>query len=183
MLAAVYGGRTLLMMKQFEVKEWLEMVQLERASRAMLVPTMLKRIIDAPDFEKYDLSTIYSSQTDYGYKPQKMPGLAYYELGLMEIRKGNIELALPLFLSAVEYVPEYADAWTNLGLTYDHVKDYLKKVISFELRRKIKSKLRRLNKKKLSDSNLLKINPIIKKKLKEKYIEDIHKFEDLAGIN
>lgn len=58
LLAAVYGGRTLVMMRQFEVKEWMETVQQEKTSRAMLVPTMLKRIIDNPDFDKYDLSSL-----------------------------------------------------------------------------------------------------------------------------
>ena len=33
-------------------------VQEEKANRAMLVPTMLKRVIDDPDFAKYDLSSI-----------------------------------------------------------------------------------------------------------------------------
>lgn len=58
MLAATYGGRTLAMMRQFEVKEWIQTVQREKANRAMLVPTMLKRVIDDPDFAKYDLSSL-----------------------------------------------------------------------------------------------------------------------------
>ena len=58
MLAGVYGGRTLVMMKQFEVKEWLETVQKEKATRAMLVPTMLKWVVDDPDFKKYDLKSL-----------------------------------------------------------------------------------------------------------------------------
>jgi acyl-CoA synthetase (AMP-forming)/AMP-acid ligase II len=58
LLAAIYGGRTLVMMRQFEVKEWMEAVQRERATRAMLVPTMLKRVIDAPDFGSYNLSSL-----------------------------------------------------------------------------------------------------------------------------
>ena len=58
MLAATYGGRTLILMRQFEVKEWLETAQKERATRAMLVPTMLKTIIDYQDFAKYDLSSL-----------------------------------------------------------------------------------------------------------------------------
>jgi acyl-CoA synthetase (AMP-forming)/AMP-acid ligase II len=58
MLAAIYGGRTLVMMKQFEVKEWIETIQREKATRAMLVPTMLKRVIDDPDFDQYDLSSL-----------------------------------------------------------------------------------------------------------------------------
>jgi acyl-CoA synthetase (AMP-forming)/AMP-acid ligase II len=58
LLAAVYGGRTLIMMRQFEVNEWMDTVQRERVNRAMLVPTMLKRVIDNPDFHKYDLSSL-----------------------------------------------------------------------------------------------------------------------------
>jgi len=67
MLAAIYGGRTLVMMRQFEVKEWLEAIQKEKATRAMLVPTMLKRVIDDPDFSKYDLSSI--KVVTYGAAP------------------------------------------------------------------------------------------------------------------
>lgn len=58
LLAAVYGGRTVVMMRQFEVNEWMETVQKEKVNRAMLVPTMLKRVIDSPDFSKYNLSTL-----------------------------------------------------------------------------------------------------------------------------
>ncbi|MFA4835971.1 MAG: AMP-binding protein [Dehalococcoidia bacterium] len=58
MMAGVYGGRTLALMRQFEEREWFETVQREKASRVMLVPTMLKRIVDFPDFKKFDLSSI-----------------------------------------------------------------------------------------------------------------------------
>ena len=58
LLAAVYGGRTLVMMRQFETKPWMETVQQEKANRAMLVPTMLKWIVDSPDYNKYDLSSL-----------------------------------------------------------------------------------------------------------------------------
>jgi acyl-CoA synthetase (AMP-forming)/AMP-acid ligase II len=58
MLAAVYGGRTLVLMRQFEKQEWMETVQREQVTRAMLVPTMLKRIIDAPDFTRYNLDSL-----------------------------------------------------------------------------------------------------------------------------
>lgn len=58
LLAAIYGGRTVALMKQFETKEWFETAQREKVTRVMLVPTMLKRIVDDPDFDKYDLSSI-----------------------------------------------------------------------------------------------------------------------------
>jgi len=67
MLAAIYGGRTLVMMRQFEVKEWLETISREKATRAMLVPTMLKRVIDDTDFSKYDLSSL--KVVTYGAAP------------------------------------------------------------------------------------------------------------------
>jgi len=67
MLAATYGGRTLVIMRQFDVNDWLELVQRERANRVMLVPTMLKRIIDHPDLAKYDLSSL--SVVTYGGAP------------------------------------------------------------------------------------------------------------------
>jgi len=63
----VYGGRTLVLMRQFEVKEWMRNVQEERATRAMLVPTMLKWVIDDPDFSKYDLSSL--KVVTYGAAP------------------------------------------------------------------------------------------------------------------
>ncbi len=58
MMAAVYGGRTLVMMSQFNVDEWLKTVEKEKVNRAMLVPTMLKWVVDHPDFSKFDLSSL-----------------------------------------------------------------------------------------------------------------------------
>jgi acyl-CoA synthetase (AMP-forming)/AMP-acid ligase II len=57
-LAAVYGGRTIALLRQFDADDWLRTVQQERVNRSMLVPTMLKRIIDSPDFSRYDLSSL-----------------------------------------------------------------------------------------------------------------------------
>ncbi len=58
MMAAVYGGRTLVIERQFEAKEWLELAEKEKVNRAMLVPTMLKQLIDLPEFPKYDLRSL-----------------------------------------------------------------------------------------------------------------------------
>jgi acyl-CoA synthetase (AMP-forming)/AMP-acid ligase II len=58
LMASIYGGRTIALMRQFEEKEWFETVQREKATRVMVVPTMLKRIAEYPDFAKYDLSSI-----------------------------------------------------------------------------------------------------------------------------
>ena len=57
-LAAVYGGRTLIIMRQFEPAEWMGLVQEHQADRAMLVPTMLKQLMDHPRFHEFDLSSL-----------------------------------------------------------------------------------------------------------------------------
>ena len=58
MMAAIYGGRTLVMERQFDPGEWMELVEREKANRAMMVPTMLKQLMDHPDFGKHDLSSL-----------------------------------------------------------------------------------------------------------------------------
>ena len=57
-LAAVYGGRTLVVQRQFEPREWMELVQKERVDRAMMVPTMLKQLMEHPEFHRFDLSSL-----------------------------------------------------------------------------------------------------------------------------
>ena len=58
MMAAVYGGRTLVVERHFEPGEWMELVEAEKVNRAMMVPTMLKQLLDHPDFSKHDLSSL-----------------------------------------------------------------------------------------------------------------------------
>ena len=57
-LAAVYGGRTMVVMRQFDPVEWLTLVQQHRVNRAMVVPTMLKQLMDHPRFHDFDLSSL-----------------------------------------------------------------------------------------------------------------------------
>ena len=71
MMAAIYGGRTLVMERQFDPVEWMTLVQREKASRAMMVPTMLKQLLDNPDFKKYDLSSL--KVITYGAAPMPIP--------------------------------------------------------------------------------------------------------------
>jgi acyl-CoA synthetase (AMP-forming)/AMP-acid ligase II len=58
LMAAIYGGRTIALMRQFDEKEWFQTVEREKATRVMVVPTMLKRIVEYPDLDKYDLSSV-----------------------------------------------------------------------------------------------------------------------------
>ena len=66
-MSAVYGGRTLIVQSQFEPKGWMELVEREKASRAMMVPTMLKMLLDHPDFHRHDLSSL--EVVTYGAAP------------------------------------------------------------------------------------------------------------------
>jgi acyl-CoA synthetase (AMP-forming)/AMP-acid ligase II len=45
----LYAGRRYLVLQQFDPKNWLEMVRKEHVTHAMVVPTMLARILEAPD--------------------------------------------------------------------------------------------------------------------------------------
>ena len=58
MMSSIWGGRTLAILPQFDPKAWLETVQRERVSHSFVVPTMLKRIMEHPDFAKCDLSSL-----------------------------------------------------------------------------------------------------------------------------
>jgi acyl-CoA synthetase (AMP-forming)/AMP-acid ligase II len=57
-MSAIYGGRTLVMQPQFRPEGWLRLVESERVSRAMVVPTMLKRLLDLDEFDSFDMSSL-----------------------------------------------------------------------------------------------------------------------------
>ena len=57
-LAAVYGGRTLVVQRQFEASDWMSLVETERVTRAMMVPTMLKQLMEHEEFPDRDLSSL-----------------------------------------------------------------------------------------------------------------------------
>ncbi len=57
-LAGVFGGRTIVLQRQFEPHEWMALVQEHRIERALIVPTMLKQLLDHPEFPAHDLSSL-----------------------------------------------------------------------------------------------------------------------------
>ena len=69
-MAAIYGGRTMIVIRQFDPAEWMETAHRERANRVMLVPTMLKQIMDHPRFHDYDLSSV--EVITYGAAPMPL---------------------------------------------------------------------------------------------------------------
>jgi acyl-CoA synthetase (AMP-forming)/AMP-acid ligase II len=57
-------------MRQFEPGEWLRLAQEKQVNRAMLVPTMLKHLMEHPDFSEHDLSSL--SVITYGAAPMPL---------------------------------------------------------------------------------------------------------------
>ena len=58
MLGSLYSGNTSVVQERFDAGEWLRLVQEHRVRTAFLVPTMLQRILDHPDFTNTDLSSL-----------------------------------------------------------------------------------------------------------------------------
>jgi len=58
MLGSLYSGNTSVVQHRFGAGEWLRLVQEHRVSTAFLVPTMLQRILDHPDFADTDLTSL-----------------------------------------------------------------------------------------------------------------------------
>jgi tetratricopeptide (TPR) repeat protein len=82
--------------------------------------------------EKYDLSTIYASQTGYGLKPERVTGLSNFEMGIAHVKLGKPEMASDYFKRATELLPDFADAWINLALSYDYKKMYKEALLAFK---------------------------------------------------
>jgi acyl-CoA synthetase (AMP-forming)/AMP-acid ligase II len=58
MLNGLYVGRTTVLQPQFEAGGWLDCVEDERITHAFVVPTMLARIVDHPDFAPERVSSL-----------------------------------------------------------------------------------------------------------------------------
>ncbi|MCY4639954.1 MAG: AMP-binding protein [Chloroflexi bacterium] len=58
MLGSVWSGRRLAILPQFRPEDWLETVERERVTHAFVVPTMLKRLMEVEDLDRYDLSSL-----------------------------------------------------------------------------------------------------------------------------
>lgn len=79
MLSSVWGGRKMVILPQFDPGDWLKAVETHRVTHSFVVPTMLKRIMEHPDFDKTDLSSL--RLVAYGAAP--MP----YEVVTKAVRK------------------------------------------------------------------------------------------------
>jgi long-chain acyl-CoA synthetase len=54
---AIAGGGTVVLLPKFDVGKFLEQSQRQRVTHAMLVPVQYQRLMDHPEFDRYDLSS------------------------------------------------------------------------------------------------------------------------------
>lgn len=90
---AIYSGRRLVLMPQFDATEWLDTMEKESVTHAFLVPTMLKQVLDNPNFDSTNLAALES--LSYGAAP--MP--------------------LPVIREAIERLPKTTDFANAFGMT------------------------------------------------------------------
>ncbi len=69
-LSATFAGRRIVLMRQFDAGEWLRLVEEERVTRAFVVPTMLRRILEHERFRATDLSSL--EVLGYGAAPMPL---------------------------------------------------------------------------------------------------------------
>lgn len=70
-MSSIWTGRRLVLLPQFEAGEWLRAVEREKVTHAFVVPTMMKKLLDHPDFHSTDLSSL--ENLSYGGAPMPFP--------------------------------------------------------------------------------------------------------------
>jgi acyl-CoA synthetase (AMP-forming)/AMP-acid ligase II len=122
MMTSVFTGRALVILRQFEPREWLEAVQRDHITHAFLVPTMLKRVLDHPDFHRYSCSSL--EVLGYGAAPMPLP---------------VIRRAIAMFPPTVSFVNAFGQTETTATVTMllpeDHRLDGTPQEIERKLRR------------------------------------------------
>ncbi len=85
MLGSLWAGRKLAILPQFDPAGWLQTVEREQVTHAFVVPTMLKRIMEADDFDNYDISSL--QLITYGAAPMPFEvvrqAINVFDCGLM----------------------------------------------------------------------------------------------------
>ena len=121
MMTALWAGRKIVVLRQFDGKEWLEAVQKEKVTHAFVVPTMLKQLIDCSDFAKYDLSSL--ENLSYGGAPMPFP---------------VIRRAIELFSKSTGFVNAFGQTETTSTLTVLGPADHRLDGTSEEVERNLK---------------------------------------------
>ena len=121
-MSSMFTGRRLVVLRQFDAGQWLETVQYEKVTHAFVVPTMMKQLLDHPDFDRYDLSSLQN--LSYGGAAMPFP---------------VIRRAIEQFPATVGFVNAFGQTETTSTLTVlgpdDHRLDGTPKEIERNLRR------------------------------------------------
>jgi long-chain acyl-CoA synthetase len=120
MMTSIFSGRRLVVLRQFEPTAWLETVQRERVTHAFVVPTMLKRLLDHPDFGGYSCASL--EVLAYGAAP--MP--------LSVIRR-----AIAMFPPTVGFINAFGQTETTATITALLPEDHRLEGSPQELERKL----------------------------------------------
>jgi acyl-CoA synthetase (AMP-forming)/AMP-acid ligase II len=67
LLITLHSGKTMVILPRFDAGEWLRTVEACRVSQTFVVPTMLRRLLDHPDFTTRDISSLRA--LSYGAAP------------------------------------------------------------------------------------------------------------------
>jgi acyl-CoA synthetase (AMP-forming)/AMP-acid ligase II len=121
LMTSFFTGRTLVMLRQFAPTEWLETVQRERITHAFLVPTMLKRVIDHPDFGRYTCATL--EILAYGAAPMPLPA---------------IRRAIEMFPATMGFVNAFGQTETTATVTMLLPEDHRLEGTAQEVERKLR---------------------------------------------
>jgi acyl-CoA synthetase (AMP-forming)/AMP-acid ligase II len=100
MMTNLWTGRKMVVMPQFDPARWLELVQKEKVTHAFVVPTMMKQVLDNPNFARADVSSL----TNLAYGGAAMP--------IATIRR-----AIEAFPKTVGFVNAYGQTETTSSLT------------------------------------------------------------------
>ncbi|MFI5395472.1 MAG: class I adenylate-forming enzyme family protein [Candidatus Binatia bacterium] len=121
-MTSLFTGRRLVLLRQFDAATWLETVEREQVTHAFLVPTMVKQLIDHPEFSKHDLSSLQN--LSYGGAQMPFP---------------VIRRAIEIFPKTVGFVNAFGQTETTSTLTVlgpdDHRLDGSPEEVELRLKR------------------------------------------------
>ncbi|MFN0073013.1 MAG: class I adenylate-forming enzyme family protein, partial [Chloroflexota bacterium] len=120
-LSATFTGRRLVLMPQFDADTWLRLAERERVTHAFLVPTMLKRVLDSPQFPDTDLSRF--EVLSYGAAPMPL---------------GVIRRALEAFPSSVQFINAFGQTETTSTVTMLSPDDHRLEGSADDIERKLR---------------------------------------------
>ena len=121
-MSNMFTGRKLVLLRQFDATEWLQTVAREQVTHAFLVPTMVKQLLDHPDFRNYDLTSLQN--LSYGGAAMPFP---------------VVRRAIEMFPKTVGFVNAFGQTETTSTLTVlgpdDHRLDGTAEEVEVRLRR------------------------------------------------